>query len=280
MSQRQPEKIPDLYLEQLALDELPDDVRAEIAEQHNGTEADDTQRILHELERSNERILQRYPRGWMAERIAERLRGQSPRKDGPKRVSRRRRRRTAAVGLVSAGAIAFALLVWFAPPATIELGSRHPNLLERAQTAEITRIKGVPHLVIHRKAGESTVQLDADAEVRPRDWLQVCYVAAGRTHGVVLSIDGNRAVTLHLPESAQGSTALVTSGMVRLDRSYELDDAPGFERFFFVTSHAPLDVEQILATAHDLVENDPLRGDLSLPDGCEQSSITLRKVSP
>jgi hypothetical protein len=97
--------------------------------------------------------------------------------------------------------------------------------------------------------------------------LQVSYVALGRPYGVIFSIDGAGVVTLHHPTSAEGEQALVDlDGAVPLPSAYELDDAPRFEKFFFVTALHPLDVTAILEKArHD---------DLF---GLESSTFVLRK---
>lgn len=68
------------------------------------------------------------------------------------------------------------------------------------------------------------------------------YVAAGRAHGVIVSIDGRGQVTLHFPADAGAPTALESGRAVPLSHSYELDDAPLFERFMFVTAEAPDDL--------------------------------------
>jgi hypothetical protein len=147
---------------------------------------------------------------------------------------------------------------------------------------EVTRIKGLdPHLVLYRaESGGREVELLHDgAPVHAGDVIQVGYVAAGRAHGVLLSIDGAGAVTLHSPADAAGSTALEPGGEVRLDYAFALDAAPAFERFFFVTSPEPLAPRDVLERARRLAA-DPGRADsdpLDLPADWEQSSVLLRK---
>jgi hypothetical protein len=108
--------------------------------------------------------------------------------------------------------------------------------------------------------------------------VQVAYVAAGRTHGVILSVDGRGAVTLHAPEAGGEPVALAPSGTHSLPRAYELDDAPHFERFFFITADASFALEPVLASARTLAGRPDARtAPLSLPQGLTQVSFTLEK---
>ena len=96
----------------------------------------------------------------------------------------------------------------------------------------------------------------------------------------VVSLDGRGAVTLHHPATLNGSTALTPGDAVTLDHAYELDDAPGFERFLFVTSDAPLDVATVLEAAHVLARqpSEARTRPLPLPETLVQTSFTLEKV--
>ncbi len=117
---------------------------------------------------------------------------------------------------------------------------------------------------------------------RSGDIVQVSYVAAGNNHGVVLSIDGSGAVTLHHPSNPDDQSRIEPRGSQPLAHAFQLDDAPAFERFFFVTSAAePIDVETVLRAAEMLTVHDPsalASADLLLPERLSQSSILLRKT--
>jgi hypothetical protein len=107
-----------------------------------------------------------------------------------------------------------------------------------------------PYLVIHRRAGDRAERLEPGAEVRAGDVLQVSYVSLGRPYGVIFSIDGRGAVTLHHPASSEAEASLIDlDRAVPLANAYELDDAPEFERFYLVTSMAPIDTGEILDRA-------------------------------
>ncbi len=145
------------------------------------------------------------------------------------------------------------------------------------------RIKGnEAHLVIHRREVAGAVRLGPDAVAHEGDLLQVGYVAAGQRHGVIVSIDGGGAVTLHWPDAADESSALEQGEVVTLAHAYELDGAPEFERFVFVTADTPIDAAMVVDAAERIAEA-PKRARtkrLALPKSWQQSSILLRKAEP
>ena len=66
-----------------------------------------------------------------------------------------------------------------------------------------------------------------------------------------------------------------------LPNSYQLDDAPRFERFFLITHPKPIDREWILDLAQALANNgeEAATGQLEeLPEGFMQWSVSLEKV--
>jgi hypothetical protein len=88
-------------------------------------------------------------------------------------------------------------------------------------------------------------------------------------------------VTLHFPlsEEAPPQATAVSPDTATLPHAYALDDAPRFERFFFVTANDPIDVQQTLAALRSFAR----RGDsatawLDLPAGLHQASLRLRKA--
>ena len=63
-----------------------------------------------------------------------------------------------------------------------------------------------------------------------------------------------------------------------LPHAYALDDAPGFERFFFLTARDPIDVPQSLAALRSLASRaDSATAALELPAGVRHWSLYLRK---
>jgi len=156
----------------------------------------------------------------------------------------------------------------------------------RTFVSQDTRIKGTEsidmaksQILIYRKVkDEVRVIRDGDA-AQKGDLLQIAYVSAGHPFGVIFSVDGSGAVTLHYPEDALSSAKLKPNEQVPLRTSYELDDAPVYERFFFVTAPSEINVTEILELAERLAEN-PARAReaaLDLPKTYGQYSVLVKK---
>ena len=98
-------------------------------------------------------------------------------------------------------------------------------------------------------------------------------------YGVIFSIDGRSAVTMHYPYRKEQSPVLTAGKQTFLNEAYTLDDAPDFEIFFMVVSQNPLDTGKVLKTARELAE-DPktaLAKSTAAFSGCEVETITIRK---
>ena len=146
------------------------------------------------------------------------------------------------------------------------------------------RIKGSrPVLVIRVKEGSKLRELGDQDEVGEGDVLQLSYVAGSKKHGVIVSIDGSGVVTTHLPSEPSGDTRLRQRKETPIGHSYELDDAPEFERFIFVASDRPLDPKAVTAAARKLardrrrVKDGQLPLDAGLAKDVVQTSVLLRK---
>jgi hypothetical protein len=263
-------------LERYALGELPPDqsamLRARLQAEGEAIragltpEGDLTSRLAA-LQVSDSAILQAHPPRQVAAEVRRRLHRRRAEeglvlRPGPGRWL------LAAAPLLAA---AVALIVFLAPPSS-PFGDPQDELIE-------TTAKGLePSLRVYRRSGQEQERLDQGAIVRPADLLQIAYVAKGYDHGVILSVDGRGGVTLHLPSEPGGSTALSLDGEQALGFSYELDDAPGFERFFLVTSEKPVDVQAVLQAATRLAADGAARSDpLPLPDHLHQVSVLLAK---
>jgi len=246
-------RVPDILIEQLLLGELPE------AKARRLREDPQVRARVAELQASNREILERYPPEVMVQRIGWRLARQK--QAAPRRWTLPR--------LAPAAGFAALLLA-----AGVVLATMAPR------REEVTRVKGArPHLVVYRKTGEGAEALSAGSGIRAGDVLQIGYVAAARKHGVIFSIDGRGVLTLHFPASPTASSLLSNQGETLLDYAYQLDDAPGFERFFLVTSDRAPPVDQVLAAGRRLA-TDPRQARqarLGLPAGLEQWSVLLAK---
>jgi hypothetical protein len=190
------------------------------------------------------------------------------------RVVRQRKRRILVVGVMSAATIAI-VLVAFARKG----GERS---VAGVDEIEETRAKGATRLVVFRQVGDHAERLDEDELVREGDLLQLRYRAGGRGYGVIASVDGAGVVTLHFPQredAAPEATALAQK-TTSLPNAYALDDAPKFERFFFITADEPINVEQTLQTLRAHAQRgDSATASLEIPANHRQWSLRLRKPS-
>ena len=117
------------------------------------------------------------------------------------------------------------------------------------------------------------------ARVYPGDVIRIGYQAAGRLYGVILSVDGRGTSTLHLPHQGTRSVRLENEGAVLLDFALELDDAPRWERFYFVCSNTAFNVAPVLRAAEQIdVEKAVDQAErLDLPEGLDQFVVSLEK---
>lgn len=134
--------------------------------------------------------------------------------------------------------------------------SKAPFLTERTAASadvEITRQKGLlPQLSVYQKNGNEVKKLASGEAVKAGQQLRISYTASGFRYGAIFSIDGRGTLTWHFPLTPTGkeSFRLNPSGEQALAEGYALDDAPLYERFFFITSEdsAGFDPGKILAT--------------------------------
>jgi hypothetical protein len=124
-------------------------------------------------------------------------------------------------------------------------------------TAALTdRIKGVvqtnSELLIYVQ-GEEVFLADQMA-LQEGNTVQLAYTApAGAEHyGVIFSIDGRSAVTMHYPYRKGQSSLLVSGKRTFLNEAYTLDDAPDYEVFVMVVSEEPLDADMVLRKAQHI----------------------------
>ena len=275
--------IPDWLVERAALDEVPAASRDRIDRADPGELAD----RIAALRDDNDAELARNPARPAVAQIEARVAREARHRAGE------RRRHLQWLGVATAGAAAVVLVVGLighrAPDDRVAIapraGGAGPEVAgDPASSGEPTeRIKGQARLIAFRLLGAQVEQLAQDAEVHAGDVIQLRYNPAGRSHGVIASIDGAGVVTLHYPlkEDAPPEATRIAADITALPTAYALDDAPGFERFFFITSNGPLDVHAALAAVTALAHrDDSATGSLDLPSSLRQWSLRLRKPAP
>ncbi|WP_141620629.1 ActD protein [Myxococcus sp. AB036A] len=263
---------PDWLLERIILRELPPEAlsaaRARLEREPGGAAR------LARLEADSRQTLARHPPAEVAAEVARRERESQGRTEPARRGNSQGWH---GLSLSVPVAASLALLFMSAPEEQPGPSESPVPLIVMLDTV---RIKGGPRLRVHRQGAGEPELLGEQARARRGDVLQLSYVSGGSRHGVVVSVDGRGAVTLHHPSTLSGSTELGPGEAVPLAHAYELDDAPDFERFLFVTSDAPLEVASVLEAARALARRptDARTLPLPLPDTLDQTSFTLEKV--
>jgi hypothetical protein len=258
-----PTRVPDLVLERYRLGEMtPDEAAAFERRVHGG---DELQQRLQALEASDEEIRRRHPAAVLAANVRRRIEARAtdaPRMAGAGVFGLRWRTAAALAGVL-------VLLVLAGPPL---LGPGDEST---------EGIKGLePALLLFRKTPGGSEELRDGATARAGDLIRIGYRAAGQSWGVILSIDGRGVVTQHLPRDGARAARLSTESQALLDFAYELDDAPQWERFYFVAGSAPFDAAPVIEAASSMAASGaagPPPPALPLRMDVKQSSVLLIK---
>jgi len=251
-------RVPDVTLERFRLSELPPEEMASIARQLR-TDPELRDRV-DSLAASDRAIAADHLPARLAEQVLQR-----------RSAARRVTGTTRPLRLVLASALGAGL---------IAVAIAQPWSWPQAPAAGGDAIKGLePSLTIYRRTANGSETLADGAPAHAGDLLRVGYVSAGQRYGVILSIDGRGVVTLHLPTTGTVAASLRAGEAVLLDQAYELDDAPAWEGFYFVTADQPFAVETIRDAARRAGKHD-LRSppqSLPLPAGFTQTRFSIQK---
>lgn len=174
-------------------------------------------------------------------------------------------------------------LIWSAGVGAIAIAMQWTRAEHPVEHLERGAMHEGPRLLCFLKSDrdvEPTDRLEHGTSVMRGDIVQLAYAATGNQYGVVVSFDGAGAVTLHMPVTSEGSTRVHPRGVHMLDHAFELDAAPRFERFVFVTSAVePIDVDEVLRAASMIANGpNPRARPLHLPDHLLQRTLVLRKA--
>jgi hypothetical protein len=264
------ELLNEYYLERYMLGELPDELAEKIRLQVEMSP--ELQAALTDFKSSNRDILALYPPSSMGARIKIRM----------SEAKRRRKHLSLKPILYFSSALVTIMAFFFL---VLPVLRDNPGTESLRDGKDQTLVKGIPavdlsktQLLIFRKINDEVEMMEDRGKARAGDLLQLAYVAE-ESHGVIFSIDGRGSVTLHFPAKKGDSTELERHRESLLPNAIELDDAPDFERFFFVTSATQIDVNDILEKAHMLAASPsqiPL-AEFVLPDDMKQYSILVLK---
>ena len=261
--------IPDIILERYRLNELPASDAARVVDRLRRDA--DLRARLEMLEQSDEDIR----RAHLLDDLARAVHS-----------------RAAAASAGSARATKPSIAYWLAPAAVVVGLMLLIAVVPRPAgpgngtrtTAGVTRdsgdrIKGLgPALTLYRRTADGGETLADGAIARPGDVVRVGYRAAGKPYGVILSIDGRGGVTVHLPARGDGAVPLKADSTVLLDTAYELDDAPRWERFYFITGDTVFAVPPIVEAARAVAASTSATPPpLVLPSGLHQATFSLQK---
>jgi hypothetical protein len=241
--------IPDWKLERYLLGELP---HQELEDIRRRAESDDLlMKRLAALRQSDSALRETYPSDsvlpGIRARMAERVEPARP------------RRQWLLVALPIAAA-----LVLFINPA--------PNQI----VVDGNRIKGGdPALYLYRKTADGVEELQNGDIASEHDLIQIKYQPGDKRYGVILSVDGRNTISVHLPEKGRQAAELELGRADTLGFSYELDDAPTRERFYFISSVSAFAVQEAIDAVKTHV---PDQGpQLDLAEGYSQRIFTLMK---
>lgn len=255
-------------LERYLLGELPSHRMVEIEELLE--ENPEIKKEIEELKKSNQTILEQYPAESMVPQVLHRHEEEKHRKKIREKARFLTLKRLVYATPVIAAAF-IVLFIVFHNTGTLPTDTRIKGL----EDIDLTKTQ----IIIYRKKGDEAEILKNGELAKAGDLLQIAYVPASKTYGVIFSIDGNGVVTLHFPENENSSALLKQEKTVLLGAAYELDNAPEYERFFFITTTKEIDVKEIIKQAKSLADSpdSAIKGLLRLPETFSQFSILLNK---
>lgn len=248
-------RLPDYILERYLAGALDP---ARTAEVERALHDPDVAQRIAELRESNKEILERTPPRVFATAVRARIAAR-PAPD---------RRPLLVGGLSLAFAAALVAFVGLPEPTT-------------TYPLEETRPKGddVSRLLLFRQQDGQAVALAEGDRAQAGDRLQLAYINHQDHYGLLFSVDGRGTVTLHAG-SATRPAPLENGHAVALPSSYELDDAPDFERFFLISAPEPFDPRPVLDAVRALDAEALAWKSLDLPHPLRQTSFVVHKESP
>ncbi|MDH5720548.1 MAG: hypothetical protein OEZ13_07980 [Spirochaetia bacterium] len=261
-------QISQIKLERYLLKELS---HAELKEIEKEIENDKSLRKrLENIKKSDGEILKKYKPSDMARQILLKHKISESQKVEKKKA----KSFLSNFQILSAATAVCALAIVLLLP-NIQKNSSDYNNLARL---EKTRIKGdASKLFIYLQRNNRIDLLSEGSVVFKGDLIQAAYLSEA-DFGVILSIDGRGKVSLHFPLKENLTTKLNKNQKTKLPYSYELDDAPAFERFFFLFSDNEIDLKKVLRSAEILAQDNARAFEESLDAGENTGQISFRLI--
>lgn len=122
-----------------------------------------------------------------------------------------------------------ALPVWLAGPRDPSDGIRL-----KGGAANSGSQAGEPGLMLYRQMAEGPEALHPGDKVKAGDALQIELKSGSYAYAAVVSVDGQGAITWHWPARPDQPERASQLPKGRLPNAFQLDSAPGFERFYLV----------------------------------------------
>ncbi len=260
-------------LEQIKLKELSPDSFPE----------PDLKKKLDELKNSDQEILNVYPADMIKSAVTAKLNAASASQpDSEKAMSRRITAFLSVKHTRELAAFAAVLCLTVMIPLLLSRYRAQPVSEETvARSSGSERSKGTrAHIYLYRKEGDRAVQLADGSKAVPGDIIQISYVASGEKYGAIISIDGNGTVTQHYPDRGETAARLDEKGEIPLSYSYQLDNAPSFERFLLITGDTQFRINDFIQKLSSFPDKKYAeRADLSkyLPVRTRETDVLLLK---
>ncbi len=246
----------DITLEKYILGELDASVKHEIDEKIK-TDAELNKRIEN-IKTSNKEITEKYDMKFFAAKTKKRIEFAQKRKSFGSFFPK------------IATALSFVILIMI----SISIFRIVETDDNSSAYVENIRIKGETRLSLY-KLESNHVELIRNGECAEESSLiQIEYTLPETTYGAILSIDGNNNITKHFPIN-KNTAVKMDAGKKSLQRSYQLDNAPYFERFIMITSKSEFDIQQVSEKL--LAVENKEKDIIALPFNNKQTNFILKK---
>jgi hypothetical protein len=275
-------RISDVMLERYHLEELPPDqmnlVRNALSDDPSVKER------LDSIIASDNEILSDYPAPFVSGRIRDGLERAMKEKKVPGKCGMSRGK-IFGIAFSAAGSIAAAAAIFIFLPVSTALNTNpvsnaiSPPAEKIADvSSDIIRTKGKEsELYLYRKTNKEPEELSPDSVAVKGDIIQLAFQTK-LPYAVIFSIDGRGGVTLHYPVSENASSSVSRGKKIFLPSSYQLDDAPRYERFFLVTSESGINPGFVVSKAREFAKEDAAAmTDAFSIQGAKIESLMLKK---